>query len=169
MSKSKSVIGGAVALTSLGAVESLRQQIAALSEQANQAEVALKVETENKVKVEVAASCKRIGAILGREINLGELLPIVSAMSKDKPLFASSAKVGNTAQLTDAKRDEVRAALKARAAALKMGQPAKPISVIARELGVTDQTAANYKPTKAEVDLMPGTAEVPTNAYQAAA
>ncbi len=161
--------GALAAPSTLADVDALLKQADAIRAQAEAARDGIKAKNEADIKTEVESLRTRVSKILGRDVNAGELLPIVSATLKGTPLFRPSGNPGNTAQLTDAKRDEVRAALKARAAALKMGQPAKPISVIARELGVTDQTAANYKPSKADVDAMPGEHEVPANAYASAA
>ncbi len=161
----KTKSGVALVLTSLAAIEAARIQAAALNDQINAAELNLKAETETKVKAEVEGLLPRIGKILGKDINLGELLPIVSAVVKGNPLFASKGSSGDKTQLNDVERAALRADMHARAAALKAGTPAMPISQIASKHNVNPNTAANYKPSKAEVDAMPGTAEVPESAY----
>ncbi len=163
MSKIKSATP--VAPSTLGAVEALRQQIAALTEQANAAETAVKVKTEADVKAEITASMGRIGKILGREINLGELLPIVSSVVKGSPLFATSKAPGDRTQLSTEEKAALTADMKARAMNLRAGQPADPISQIAAKHGVNVNTAANYKPTHAEYLAFPGTEDVPS-AYE---
>lgn len=165
----KTKSGGTVVLATLAAVDAALAQANALIAQANAAKETIKADTEVKVKAEVESSMKRIAAILGRtEFNLGDYLPVVNAMKAGKSLFASNAATGDRTKLTDPEKDQVRAAMLERARAIKAGETPKPISAICAELGISTQTPKTYLPTKAQVDLLPGTVEVPATAYAAA-
>lgn len=160
--KTKAAVAAVITLASLDSEE---QAALAVIAKIKEGRESLKLKTETDVKAEVEASMKRIGTILGREINLGELLPIVNAMKAGKSLFASNAATGDRTKLDEAEKTTLRAHMLERAAAYKAGRTPKALSEICREMGISTQTPKTYLPSKAQVDALPGSAVVPETAY----
>lgn len=149
----------------IASLDSEEQAALAILERVKQGREAAKQEAATQVTEQVKGLLAKVSKILGREINLGELVGIVSAVAKDKPLFASVAN-GSTGALTPEKSQQIKDAMHARAAALRAGMPAESISAICARLGTTAQTCHSRKPTKAEYEAMPGTVDA-ESAYQA--
>ncbi len=161
-SKSKAL---AAIVPTLASLDSEEQAALAILERIKTGREQVKQKTAADVTAEITGLLPRVGKILGREINIGELLPMVAAIAKGNPLFAYSKAPGDRTQLSTEEKAALTADMKARAMALRAGQPAQPISQIAAKHQVNVNTAANYKPTQAEYLAFPGTEDVPS-AYE---
>ncbi len=135
--------------------------LAAAEQTAKQAEA-------NKVTEVILTFPTQLKTILGREVSTEDMVNMIRHIAKNGSLSISTP--GDKGKrLSDAEKAAIRADLLKHCAALKAGTTPEPLSVIAARAGIQTQTLDTYKPTKAEVDALPGTAEVPASRMQAVA